>query len=157
MEHEIKFGTLNQDGTESNVRMIKQSDIGKCPFYIFMPEHYREDGTCKCNDAEHRKMMIKEWGYTKRDFKNIPLAEERQMKQVKGYYNAQEYYIKIDGEEVYRAGNSPYESQTFVRAKDGVGLRKMRSYCILTTHDIAKEKHAKYAGVERIMDYEEDY
>ena len=80
MEHEIKFGTLNQDGTVSNVRMIKQSDIGKCPFFIMMPEHYREDGTCKCSNAEHRAMMLKPeskggWGYHKRDFKNIPLVD----------------------------------------------------------------------------------
>jgi hypothetical protein len=75
MEHEIQFGTLNTDGSLSNVRMIKQSTIGNCPFFILMPEHYREDGTCKCSNAEHRKMMIKEWGYTKRQFKNIPLVD----------------------------------------------------------------------------------
>ena len=75
-EHIIQFGALQTDGTVTNVRVMKQADIGNCPFYIFMPSHYREDGTCKCNNAEHRAMMIKEWGYTKRDFKNIPLNEE---------------------------------------------------------------------------------
>lgn len=56
---------------------IKQSDILKCPFKIIMPEHYRADGTCRCDDADHRKMMIKEWGYTERHFKYIPLRSER--------------------------------------------------------------------------------
>ena len=74
-EHEIKFGTLHEDGTLSNVRMIKQADIGKCPFVIFMPNHYRADGTCKCSNAEHRAMMIKKWGYRKSQFKNIPLID----------------------------------------------------------------------------------
>ena len=71
-EHKIKFGTLNQDGTLSNERMIEQSAIQKCPFYILVAEHYREDGSCKCNDKDYRKMMIKNWGYKKSDFKNIP-------------------------------------------------------------------------------------
>jgi hypothetical protein len=74
-EHKVTFGTLNENGTLSNVRLIKQADIGKCPFFIFMPDHYREDGTCKCSNAEHRKMMIKEWGYKKSQFKNIPLID----------------------------------------------------------------------------------
>ncbi len=68
-EHEIQFGTLIPDGELSNVRMIKQSDIGKCPFVIFDPSHYRDDGTCKCNDPEHREMMKREWEYTDDDFK----------------------------------------------------------------------------------------
>jgi hypothetical protein len=75
MDNEITFGTLNQDGTLSNVKTLKQSAIGNCPFFIFAPEHYRQDGTCKCSNAEHRKMMIKEWGYKKSNFKNIPLVD----------------------------------------------------------------------------------
>jgi hypothetical protein len=72
------------------------------------------------------------------------------MKQVIGYYNGLEYRVEIDGKEVYHAGNSPFESQTFVREDDGVGLRIMRSYCIQTAKEIAKENNAKYVGVERI-------
>jgi hypothetical protein len=59
--------------TKMNIRMMKQFDILKCPFYIMIPDHYREDGTCKCNDPIERIKMIKEWGYKKSDFKNIPL------------------------------------------------------------------------------------
>lgn len=63
------FGTLTPNGLV-NVRMMKQSDILKCPFVIFDSSHYREDGSCLCSDANHRKnVMIKEWGYKKSDFK----------------------------------------------------------------------------------------
>ena len=54
---------------------IKQSDIAKCPFYIMVPEHYRQDGYCKCDDRYHRNKEMKSWGYTKKDFKNIPLRD----------------------------------------------------------------------------------
>ena len=40
---------------------IKNSDIGKCPHVIMVPEHYNNDGTCRCNDADHQDM--EEWGY----------------------------------------------------------------------------------------------
>lgn len=58
------------------VRYLKQYDMLKCPFVIMVPEHYRDDGTCLCDDAEHRKMMIKEWGYMSSQFKNIPLRTQ---------------------------------------------------------------------------------
>lgn len=69
MDNEVKFGTLNQDGVLSSVRMIKQSDMLKCPHCIMMPSHYREDGSCKCDDPKEQAMMIREWGYKKSDFK----------------------------------------------------------------------------------------
>jgi len=45
-----------------NVRIIDQSTIAKCPHVIFAAEHYRADGTCKCNDPTAKEMA--EWGYT---------------------------------------------------------------------------------------------
>ncbi len=74
-DHKITFGKI-EDGKLTNVRLIKQSDIGKCPFLIMVPEHYREDGTCKCNDPEHREMMKKRWGYKDRDFKRAGIRAE---------------------------------------------------------------------------------
>lgn len=71
-EHKIKFGTLHSDETLTDVRYLKQSDVGRCPHFILLPEHYREDGSCKCDDLYEREKMIKEWGYTKKDFRNIP-------------------------------------------------------------------------------------
>ena len=68
MEHKVQFGTLQPDGKLTNVRYLKQSSMAKFPFFIMVPEHYRQDETCKCNDPEHRKMMMKEWGYKRSDF-----------------------------------------------------------------------------------------
>jgi hypothetical protein len=70
-EHEVKFGTLQVDGTVTNVRMIKQSTFANCPFYIFDPGHYREDGSCKCDDPEVQKELIRYHGYKKSDFKKV--------------------------------------------------------------------------------------
>ena len=71
-EHEVTFGTLTPDRGLVDVRTIRQSDIGACPFVIFVPEHYRADGSCRCDDPEHRRTMIEEWGYAESDFAGIP-------------------------------------------------------------------------------------
>ena len=71
----ITFGTINQNGVTTNSRQIAQADIRKCKFSILVAEHYREDGSCKCNDPVERKKMIEEWEYSKEDFADIPLAE----------------------------------------------------------------------------------
>ena len=65
-----------------------------------------------------------------------------------GYYNELYYRIYLNDNEIYTAGNSPHESQTYVSKEDGVGRRKMRSYCIITSKAEAKERKAKYGGVE---------
>ena len=75
MTNSITFGTLQKNGVLTNVKEVKQSVFAGCPFTIFLPSHYREDGTCKCSNKEHRKLMIREWEYTKKDFKNIPLID----------------------------------------------------------------------------------
>lgn len=67
-DHKVMFGTLLPEGTLRDVRLIKKIDIGKCPHYICSSEHYRADGTCKCDDPIEQAMLIKEFGYTKRDF-----------------------------------------------------------------------------------------
>jgi hypothetical protein len=46
---------------ESEVMWIKQQTLMACPHAIMVPEHYRAEGTCRCNDPEHREM--KAWGY----------------------------------------------------------------------------------------------
>lgn len=62
---------------DMNIRYMKQSDMLKCPFAIMMPEHYREDGTCKCDDLDHRAKMITEWEYAESDFDTIPLRRNQ--------------------------------------------------------------------------------
>lgn len=47
MGNEIRFIEIGEDGKPLSIRDIKQSDIAKCPTVILMPEHYREDGTCR--------------------------------------------------------------------------------------------------------------
>ena len=42
-------------------RLLSQSSIRKCAYAILLPSHYRDDGTCRCNDPTHTEM--KSWGY----------------------------------------------------------------------------------------------
>lgn len=62
-----RFMTLDHNGNVIDIKTIKQSDMVKCPHYIMAHEHYRNDGTCRCNDSEHSEM--KEWGYKWKDGK----------------------------------------------------------------------------------------
>ena len=57
----VEFGTLNDDGTYTRVRAVKQDSIRNCPHTLFIAEHYRDDGTCRCDDEGHKEMI--EWGY----------------------------------------------------------------------------------------------
>ena len=54
---------------------VNQEIFNVCPFTIFDPSHYREDGTCKCSNKIHRAFMIKNWDYSKKDFKDVPLVD----------------------------------------------------------------------------------
>jgi hypothetical protein len=54
---ELKDGQLITVQT----REIAQSSLQQCPHVIFMPDHYRPDGSCRCNDRGHTEM--REWGY----------------------------------------------------------------------------------------------
>lgn len=69
------FGRLNSDGTLTNMREISQGDLMKCPFFIFVADHYRADGSCKCSNAAERTMMMREWGYTADAFDGVPLID----------------------------------------------------------------------------------
>jgi hypothetical protein len=63
----------NQPSNNTIVRHLSGDGIRKCRFFIMNPDHYREDGSCKCNDPDHRAMMIRSWEYSKEDFEGIPL------------------------------------------------------------------------------------
>ena len=56
-----KLGMVDGKLVETNVREIKQSDMLRCPHAIMVAEHYREDGSCRCNDPAATEM--KSWGY----------------------------------------------------------------------------------------------
>jgi hypothetical protein len=38
-----------------------EPDVMRCPHFILVPEQYREDGTCRCNDQAHT--IMRDWGY----------------------------------------------------------------------------------------------
>jgi hypothetical protein len=60
MSDTVKFAELDVDHqgrmVETKVRIIKRSDIAKCPYQIFVASHYREDGMCRCNDPTDKDM-----------------------------------------------------------------------------------------------------
>lgn len=66
---------------------------------------------------------------------------------VTGHYNARAYEVREDGETVYRAGNSPLESQRYLPPSQGVGLATMREYCGRTTHEHAEDTGSSVGGV----------
>lgn len=53
MADDIQFGTLHPDGTLTNQRAIPKAAIAACPQYILVPEHYREDGSCRCDEGRY--------------------------------------------------------------------------------------------------------
>jgi len=57
-----EFGWLEPSGEYHRQGEIKQVDIKRCPHLILVFEHYREDGSCRCDDITHTEM--REWGYT---------------------------------------------------------------------------------------------
>jgi hypothetical protein len=50
----VTLGELH--GSITNVRVISQSDISNCPYHITLAEHYRQDGSCRCDDPKHTEM-----------------------------------------------------------------------------------------------------
>lgn len=63
-----EFGTLNPDGSYVHTGTLRQSDMANCPYFIMVLDHYRPDGTCRCDDPIEQARMIAEWGYSPSDF-----------------------------------------------------------------------------------------
>lgn len=40
---------------------FREIEPRNCPHFIMVGEHYREDGTCLCNDRD--AVIMAEWGY----------------------------------------------------------------------------------------------
>ena len=59
--HLAKMELINGHLVEVEHRDLSQASIRACPHYIFDMHHYREDGTCKCNDPKEEVMRT--WGY----------------------------------------------------------------------------------------------
>ncbi len=60
----LRTETIPGIGT-ADVYEMSQADISACPYVIFTPQHYRADGTCRCDDPTHSEM--KKWGYSWND------------------------------------------------------------------------------------------
>ena len=120
----------------AKVTIMKQSDMLKCRFCIIAPEHYREDGSCKCDDPDHRKMMIKEWEYTAKDFKGIPLRKKIEKKIEKPKFTLADAGCWFDGARGIYIGEAvialaiDYGFRTGVR-KPRDGWSKHEYYCEL--------------------------
>lgn len=69
-----------------------------------------------------------------------------------GYYNERGYRIESDNPEdatIYQAGNHALEStQDATGTKFQLPLKVIKKFCIQTGKEIAKEKNAKFIGVE---------
>jgi len=71
------------------------------------------------------------------------------MKTIIGEYNENGYQILYqNGNVLYSAGNNPKDSCLY-SPMSRLTLSKIRSFCISTAKEIAKENNARYGGVER--------
>lgn len=63
MSIEFSKGVVGPGGSLeiTKIRTLMRSSIQKCPHYIMVPDHYRDDETCRCDDEGHTEMA--EWGY----------------------------------------------------------------------------------------------
>ena len=59
-EADDSFRPVSENGG-LKVYSMPQKMITACPHVIFMPEHYRQDGSCRCDDPSDPNMG--EWGY----------------------------------------------------------------------------------------------
>jgi hypothetical protein len=69
-------------------------------------------------------------------------------KKVYGEYDKFGYRIYLNDEQVYGAGNSPYDSTVIIPVEDensdALSLKSIRKYCIKTGKEIAQEHNAKW-------------
>lgn len=54
---------------QAHAYTMRQADIAACPHYIIDPQHYRSDGSCRCDDPAERERLIRECDYTADDFR----------------------------------------------------------------------------------------
>lgn len=58
---QIEFSRMDEDGRITQVRTLSSEAVKGCRFFILDPEHYRDNGTCRCDDPDHEIMDA--WGY----------------------------------------------------------------------------------------------
>lgn len=67
------------------------------------------------------------------------------------YYSADGYCVHVDGEPEYSAGNNRHDSAQWANpgSSAALPLRLIRKYALSTAKQIAEEKAARFAGIER--------
>ena len=59
------------------------------------------------------------------------------------------YIIRLDGKVIYQAGNSHTESQVYLPAKSGVGIKQMKEFCKQTANLFAEEYKAQVQEISQ--------
>jgi hypothetical protein len=63
-----RFARIEADHSVVELGSVSQAAMLRCPRVIIDFDHYRPDGTCKCDDPAEQERMIREWGYSRADF-----------------------------------------------------------------------------------------
>lgn len=71
---------------------------------------------------------------------------------VTGEYSRHGYTVFVNGRETYSAGNCYWDSTVTVKpgSHGSVSLRRLRQHCGLTARHMARERHVRFAGIERV-------
>jgi len=58
-DHSVRKRRDNLLSTDNNLSVftISQAAIKRCPHFILVPDHYRYDNTCRCDDPTHIEMI----------------------------------------------------------------------------------------------------
>lgn len=68
------FGRLEPDGRYVYIGELSQASMLACPFCIIDFEHYRLDGTCRCDEPAEQARLIRDYDYTRADFERVGKA-----------------------------------------------------------------------------------
>lgn len=58
------------------VKMITAETIRKCPYLIFAPDHYKQDGSCLCFDKDHQEKLRKEREIRSNKYKQVAMRQK---------------------------------------------------------------------------------
>jgi hypothetical protein len=83
----------------------------------------------------------------------INRLSRRKTMAITGHYHEHGYEILSDDDQIYAAGNNPYDSGVSQTLRTECGralpLRKLRSFCVRTAREMALERKEKYNGSQR--------
>jgi len=65
MDRDWVFNEMDNQGRVTHIKTIKSADIGRCPTFILLASHYRDDGSCR-----HDEPFCEEDGCTNLKYKD---------------------------------------------------------------------------------------